>query len=224
MKITQIKTGKNGKTFSTILMEELVTDIRKGIYQQVVTDYRELLAMQRPVGLDEVQMMGYNRIPSVCFAALWKKSNGTLLMKEYNKMVLLEITNLPSHDEACRVRKCASQIPYTRLAYVGTSGRDVVIVCAIANDGLDEASSTEKVKSTHLAAYKMLHYLYSSQLLMSVDNKEPRLDGSCMVSADSEAFYNPDSEPISLLTRQWKCHYTEVSMSSPNHSSMMMTC
>lgn len=194
MIITQIKTGQRGTTYSPISMDELVTAIRECNYINALKDFRELLLME---GLDshgKMPTVTSNQIPSLCFAALWRKNNAQLVMREYNRLVLLEITNLPSTEEACRVRNRAAVIPYTRLAFVGATGRDVVIVCAMTSEGIDNCE-LEHLKTVHLTAYKMLHYLYSSQLLLSVDNKEPRLDCACLMSADAGVYYNANSEP-----------------------------
>lgn len=199
MQITQIKKGKTGKTYSLTTIEKLVEDIRQGTCKTAVEEYRERLLLQSAGGSDSAAETDNGQIPSLCFAAAWKKSGGKPLMREYNRLLLLEITNLPSYDEACRIRNSAARIPYTRLTYVGATGRSVMIVCAIASEALDDTPTPEKVKGIHLAAYKMLHYLYSSQLLLSVDNKEPRLDSCCLMSADGGVCYNAQSEPYIVI-------------------------
>lgn len=175
-------------------MEEVVELLRSGAFADEVKVYRNEINIRMatndmPLG-DVVHPVG---IPELCFAAVWKKKNGSMEMKQYNGLVMLEITNLSTSDEARRLRKEAARIPYTRLAFVGITGRDIVIVCSLTADMM-ESLTTEQLKPLQLAAYKQLHYLYSSQLLVSLDKKKPTLDVTCVVSYDADAYYNPNSE------------------------------
>lgn len=192
MNITLIKRGRGGNTYTPVALEKVVAEIRDCRYDRELANFRE--ALLTDIFNESIPTAMNGVIPSVCFAAVWRKSAGQLLMKRYNRLILLEITNLPSADDACRVRNSAARIPYTRLAFVGATGRDVVIVCAMTGDSVEEGEA-EELRNTHLTAYKMLHYLYSSQLMLAMDNIEPRMDRSCMMSADADLYYNPDSEP-----------------------------
>ncbi|MCQ2256085.1 MAG: DUF5906 domain-containing protein [Bacteroidaceae bacterium] len=193
--VTRInRTAKGGATYTSIGMEEVVEMLRSGAFAAEVRDFRDEISIRMatndmPLGKLDVPV----GIPKLCFSALWRKKSGQLELQQYNGLVVLEISNLPTMDEALRLRKEAARIPYTRIAYVGVTGRDVVIVCAVAADGM-ENMRLEQLKALHLSAYKRLHYLYSSQLLLALDNKKPELDMAVAVSDDSDACYNPKSE------------------------------
>lgn len=194
--VTRINRTAKGATYTAVDMDAVVEMLRSGTFASEVKDFREEIDIRMatndmPLGKLDVPA----GIPNLCFPALWRKKSGQLELQQYNGLVLLEISNLPTMEEAQRLRKEAARIPYTRLAYVGVTGRDVVIVCAIAADGM-EGMKLEQLKALHLSAYKRLHYLYSSQLLLALDNKKPELDAAVAVSDDSDACYNPKSETL----------------------------
>lgn len=195
--VTRInRTAKGGATYTSIGMEEVVEMLRSGAFAAEVRDFRDEISIRMatndmPLGKLEPPRV----IPEFCFAALWRKRNGMLEMLHYNGLVVLEISNLPTADEAQRLRKETVRVPYTRLAYVGVTGRDVVIVCALNADGMAEMKD-DQLRALQLSAYKRLHYLYSSQLLISLDSKKPELGRGVPASDDSGAFFNPKSEVL----------------------------
>lgn len=192
--ITKINNTPKGNTFSAFELDEMVEMLRSGAFADEVKEHRNMISIlmaTNSMPLDESSVP--SNIPEICFAALWKKTNGQTEMRHYNGLIMLEVSNLPSADEAARLRKEAARIPYTRLAFIGLTGRDLVIVCAMKAEDIDKIAP-EKVKVLHSSAYKRLHYLYSSQLLISLDNKKPGLESTCRMSCDPDAYYNPKSE------------------------------
>ncbi len=200
MKITLIKEDRSEKTLARIVPEELVRIIQKGDYEKQLGDLRMMfpvLSARNGESRLSISNMNYTKhLPHICFAAEYEKRNGAWMMREYNGLVLLEINNLPSYDDACAIRNAASHLPYTYITFVGASLRSVKIVCCAHTkyDSLHE--DTEKASKIQLNAYKRLHYLYSSQLDITVDNIQPKLNAQCLISADSGIYYNPDADPI----------------------------
>lgn len=197
MMITKInRTSKRMATFTAIQIDAVVEMLRSGTFAAEVKNFRNEMNIRMATNdmpLDRLDVPG--GIPQLCFAALWRKKSGQLELQRYNGLIALEISNLPTAEETLRLKKEASRIPYTRLAYVGLTGRDVVIVCAVTADDMENMGE-EQLKTLHVSAYKRLHYLYSSQLLIALDNKKPELDMAVPVSDDSDAYYNPKSETL----------------------------
>lgn len=195
--ITKINRSSRGMTTYTALeMDAAVEMLRSGAYAAEVKGFRNdmnirMATNEMPLGKLDVP----GGIPLLCFAALWKKKSGRLELQHYNGLVALEVSNLPTTEETLRLRKEAARIPYTRLAYVGLTGREVVIVCAVTAEDM-ENMEMKQLKALHMSAYRRLHYLYSSQLLIALDNKKPELDLAIPVSYDSDVFYNPKSETL----------------------------
>ena len=134
--------------------------------------------------------------PWVCFTSQLKNMDGQQWTFVYNELVLLEINNLPDRKTAVEIRNEAVLIPYTRIAFVGADDRSVKIVCRAAERSLwnrEEGYEGAEVERFHLNAYAKLHYLYSTQLAIRVENIAPSLRSSCLLSHDPDIFYNPES-------------------------------
>lgn len=132
-------------------------------------------------------------IPAVCFSGHWQNRNGRLQLKHFSGLVLLEVSNLPSAEEARQVRDRAANIPYTRLAYVGARGRSVVIVASTTWADGQEPQDVSACQTYYAQAQKMMHYHYSSQLMLCADICRPDIQRMCLLSHDEEARYNPRS-------------------------------
>ena len=132
--------------------------------------------------------------PDICFATAFKNQDGQKLAYTYNGLILLEINNLPDQQTAEQVRREAAMIDYTLLAFVGADKRSVKVVCQAEErnhwqnpDGYWQS----EVEQFNLNAYAKLHYLYSTQLAIRVDNIAPSLRTSCTLSHDPDVFFNP---------------------------------
>ena len=117
-------------------------------------------------------------------------------MKAYNGLVLLEVNNLGSFDEAEAVRKSASLIPQTMLAFVGSSGLSVKIVCRgeLFEGGLP--SSDDDINRFHVNLYEKARLAYNMQLGVTIEKLEPELLRSCHISSDPDVFFNEHSVPF----------------------------
>lgn len=183
MKINIINKTSNATHYSRVSLDDVVKMIHDGKYAGQVVQYRSY----------EHNSKG---LPSVCFAAEYAKWKGKISLKNYNALVLLEVNNLPDIDTAMELRRAAANIPYTHIAFVGATGRDVKIICrAISYSDMVPTEEEDAVKF-HLNAYKRLHYIYSAQLGITVDRFEPTLDHLCLMSSDRDVCYNEDSIPV----------------------------
>lgn len=202
MKITLIKEGKTGYTFTRIMPEELVRIIQNCECDKQLNEFREafpiLKADSARLGNKPDYEQFTRKIPRVCFAAEYEKIDGERRMKHYNGLVLLEINNLPSYNDACSIRDSAARLPYTFITFVGASLRSVKIVCGArtANGVLPE--SEEEATKIQMNAYKRLHYLYSSQLDVTIDNIMPTLQTKCLISGDKDIYCNLSFDSVTV--------------------------
>lgn len=184
--ITFIKQERSERTYSLIHEEELMQYLRRQTYRVVLDDVRRMAMVAASEG--SALSPGYrcfNHLPVIRFSGLWKKQKGSVVMKEANPFVLLEIDNLASIEEAEELRKRAAKIPYTYIAFVGATGRSVEIVCRFAmRDG--EAISEKALEN----AYRQFHYMYVTQLNINVETHQPSFDQECFLSMDAEAYCN----------------------------------
>lgn len=184
--ITLIKQERRERTYSLVREEELMQLLRQQTYRVIIQDVRRIASVEASEGYTlSPQNECFGHLPIVRFSGLWKKQNGSVVMKEANPFVLLEIDNLASIEEAEELRKRAARIPYTYIAFVGATGRSVEIVCRFAMRS-DEAISEKALEN----AYRQFHYMYVTQLNMNVETHRPSFDQECFLSMDADAFYN----------------------------------
>ncbi len=162
-----------------------------------------------------------SEFPQVCFAAQWSKRGGSVKLKEYNALVLLEADNLPDRKTAERVREQASRVPYTLLAYVGVTGREVKIVCRIRSYDDEPLTSVEDIRHFHVNGYARLHRIYSDDLQMTPENREPALDLYCNTGLDSDVYYNAEAQPMFVSRNERSAQQTDGVADSGNGVVML---
>ncbi len=201
VKVTISKQSLGGKT--TLKLYELstiVSNIRMESFKRTCAEIRESYPLaevrQRLGDPEEVKSGAAQRLPRVCFSAAMINRNRQRVMKAYNGLVLLEVNNLGSSEEAQAVRESASLIPQTALAFVGSSGLSVKIICRgeLFEGGLP--TSDEDIKSFHVNLYEKARLAYNMQLGVTIEKLEPHLWRDCHISSDPDVFYNEHAVPF----------------------------
>ena len=184
--ITLIKQERNERTYSLVPEDEIIEYLRHETYRVILDDVRKVATIEASEG-STISPNNYcfRHLPLIRFSGQWKKQNGQVVLKSTNPLVLLEISNLASIEEAEDLRKRAAKIPYTYMTFVGATGRSVEIVCrfAMKSDG----DVTQKALEN---AYKQFHYMYTTQLNINVETTKPSFDQECYMSMDVQAFFN----------------------------------
>ena len=184
--ITLIKQERSERTYSLVPEDKIIEYLRHGIYRVILDDVRRIATIEASEG-STISPKNYcfRHLPLIRFSGQWKKQNGQVVLKSTNPLVLLEINNLASIEEAEDLRKRAAKIPYTYITFVGATGRSVEIVCRFAMK--DDGDVTPKALEN---AYKQFHYMYTTQLNINVETTKPSFDQECYLSMDSQAFFN----------------------------------
>ena len=198
--ITVIKKRRNTETLRELELTEVVRIIKQRVYESLCYELRKIYPLsevQKRFG--EADRVGYpwtEYLPKICFSAVILNRNKRRVTKAYNGLVLLEVNNLGSSDEAEAVRKSAGLIPQTMLAFVGSSGLSVKIVCRgeLFEGGLP--SSDEEIKRFHVNLYEKARLAYNMQLGVTIEKLEPELLRSCHISSDSGIVFNEQSQPF----------------------------
>ena len=202
MKVTIIKRRRFQETLTLMELSEVVDIIRRGNYSKVCNEIRKeypLAEAQQRLGVTEPNHLvrfWAEVLPKICFSSAmlnWKK---TQTMKAYNGLVLLEVNNLDSFDEAQAVRNGAGMIPQTMLAYVGSSGLSVKIVSRgeLFDGGLP--TSADDIKRFHVNLYEKARLAYNMQLGVTIEKLEPELSRNCHMSSDPDIIFNEQSLPF----------------------------
>ena len=168
MKISIIRKEKDEKFYTRTELATIYENIISGKYADEVNKVKEdfpLTFLHNGPKFNELDSVKKAR--RICFAAEWKKVDGKSVIENFNGLILLEINRLTDEDEAKKIREMAAQIPYTIMTFAGITGCSVKIVCqATFPDG--KLPGDDRLAFIN-EAYRKLHYIYSTQLQMSID-------------------------------------------------------
>lgn len=217
---TIFKTHGRNTTATRMTVEEIVEVIRNKKYLKEVAEFREMGALanvkKRENGTLDIEDAAWEKaLPRICFACDYQKRGGEMQQVAYNGLILLEVNNLQSEEEAIGLRFYAGRQPQTLLAFVGADGRSVCIVCRAElypncrQEGSALPTGDEQIRRFHYNAYTAAQKFYTGQLEVTVDVLEPRLDRVCYMSADGALCYNPEAIPFYVDAQE------SFSLSSP---------
>jgi len=217
---TIYKTRGKTTTATRMTVEEIVEAIRNKKYLKEVAEFREMGALanvkKRENGTLDIEDAAWEKaLPRICFACDYQKRGGEMQQVAYNGLILLEVNNLQSEEEAIGLRFYAGRQPQTLLAFVGADGRSVCIVCRAElypncrQEGSALPTGDEQIRCFHYNAYTAAQKFYTGQLEVTVDVLEPRLDRVCYMSADAALCYNPEAIPFYVDAQE------SFSLSSP---------
>lgn len=228
MKVSVFKNFLNGERITTCSVEDVVRIIRRGDYAEAISDYRcaapsMLAANINGAIVNKSVRMADSRIPRLCFAAEFRRMNGTRQLLRRNALVLLEIDGLKDYATAVNMRNAAARQPYTLMAFVGANGCSVEIVCRISQMDGSVPADDDMFHRMMSEGYKRLHYVYSSQLGVSIPLLAPVDDAMCLMSADAGTYYEPHAVVFTVDTERESAAYvgTSVDDSSCEESPLL---
>ena len=207
MKVTLLKPYRRTEVINRIELKEVARMTAEGDQIDEVYRIRGLYHLMRTWRLENGEVRcnfeGGIQLPRVCFAAEYEKRKGELRMLAYNGLVVLEVNNLASYDEAIAIREAAKRLPQTLLTFLGGSGRSVKIVCRgelfpdkRGKDGKPLPTDEKEIERFHLNLYQTARKAYNAQLDVTIESLEPRLDRTVHLSADPDLRWNPDAIPF----------------------------
>ena len=199
-KVTIVKNYRNAETLKVFELSEVIRMIQRCEYAEAIDPVRGISLHTEMKRLEDGSVDGANnftdKVPRICFASEMENRNHQRMRKSYTGLVLLEVNNLTSYDEAKAIRQGSALMPQTLLAFVGASGRSVKIVCRgeLFDGGLPETE--EDIMRFHLNLYEKARMVYNAQLGVTIDKLEPHLERTCYIGADNELYYNPSAQPF----------------------------
>ena len=200
---TLIKNYRNKETLRLVELQEVADFIRNGAFKEQVSEFRSVFPLMTFADRnDEGTLTGYvnwpKNLPRICFALEQEHRNGERITRGYTGLVLLEVNNLASHDEADAVRRGAAEMPQTLMAFVGADGQSVKIVCQgeLFPGGSRLPESDVEIALFHENLYERARLIYNGQLGVTVEKLEPTTQRICYMSSDPGLVYNPMATPI----------------------------
>ena len=236
IKVTLIKNYRNKETLRLVELQELVSVIRSGEYQEHVSNFRgvyplaDLKSRNQDGTLDSLPDWTKN-LPRICFALEQEHRMHERIVRGYTGLVLLEVNNLTGQDEASAVRRGAAEMPQTLMAFVGADGQSVKIVCRgeLFPGGNTLPESPTDIDLFHENLYERARIIYNGQLGVTIEKLEPTTHRICYMSYDPELFYNPLATAIyakvekpseSIAHQSSSLEQTEGSLGMDRYKSM----
>ena len=217
MKVTLVKFAKKKEVINRLDLETLVEMIRSNPERQRVFDVRLNYRFWKPERQEDGQITidGVHTVslPRVCFGADFDRYKGQARMQAYNGLVVIEVNDLKTYDEAVAIRNQASRMDETLIAFLGASGMSVKIVCrgelfsdaAPSQEGKEAAklpTKPEEIQQFHLNLYNTARRAYQNQFGLNILYLEPLVERTVYVSADPELYFNPKARPFKADTQK----------------------
>ena len=201
LKVTLLKAQHKKETINRVPLKEVVRMIADGDHVEKVRHIRAIYHLMQPRRLEDGRVetvFDYRFLPPrVCFTAVYEHRSGQRRLLRYNGLVVVEVNNLATYDEAIVLREAAKAMPQTLLCFLGTSGRSVKIVCR--GEQVHDKSlpaDEQAVNVFHHQLYQMARKAYSAQFNISIEALEPRLDRTVYLTADPELGWNEHAIPF----------------------------
>lgn len=194
MKITQCRNGGRRQTQRTLELAAGLDAMRTEIKSQPITGMRQTLPFLRPGEKGEA----VQRVPLMIFGCALRRTSGGIQEMDYNGCITLEVNRLTGRKEAAEVRKAASELPQTQIAFVGSSNRSVKIIVPFTLPDGTLPQTQETIERFHAQAYREAVKWYQPQLNREIDLKKPTPDQAVRMTLDPNLYYNPDAVPIRL--------------------------
>jgi predicted P-loop ATPase len=200
MNVTLLKKDGRKEVINRVKLADLANAIKKGLIKTTVQNTRLVYHLMKIHRLENGEVTtdweGGIKLPRICFAADYIKRKGEWKMMAYNGLIVLEVNNLQTYEEAVEIRELAKKLPETMLCFLGGSGRSVKIVCRgeLFGGGLPEKEAD--IQQFHLNLYNTARRAYQNQFGFDIEFLEPRLDRTVYMSADPEMEFNAEARPF----------------------------
>ena len=207
MKITLLKKEGRKEVINRVELAEMASAIKNGMIENTVRQTREVYHLMNPHRLGDgqitTQIEGGIKLPRICFVADYQNRKGDWRMLAYNGLVVLEVNDLQTYEEAVEIRELAKKLPETLMCFLGGSGRSVKIVCRgeLFEGGLPKGE--KDIRQFHLNLYNTARQAYQNQFGFDIQFLEPRLDRTVYMSADPEMGYR-------TVTRTYHLNWTFI--------------
>lgn len=195
MKVTLIRTDKKNVPHVTVnTIEKLMTRMQTDTKQQSVQALRRHLPMLVSLGWHFKDMHLLPRIyPAV---ELTKTSNGDLIFKNWNGLVLLTIGGADDREKAEQVKVAAMGLPSTLAAFRGSSGKTVKLLVRVAAANGEEPTTEEEADALYRTGYNFAVQVYSGLFHGQIVQQEATDRASFRMPLDEQPCYHPKATPL----------------------------
>ena len=208
MKVSILKISRNKEVINRLEVAELAEMIRNNPDEDKVFKLRLNYQFMQPQRLNDGQIIIDNEqhtvnLPRILFAAEYANIKEKQKGLRYNGLVVIEVNNLKTYEEAVIIRNQAARMDETLMAFLGASGKSVKIVCrGEMFQGKELPQKEEDIRQFHKNLYETARRAYQNQFGIDIEYLEPNVERTVYMSADPEMYYNPDARPFKADTEK----------------------
>ena len=211
-----LRNKKNALKLSAKTLESFIERIKTDTKDGAVSRRRRNISVYGEDTSYDQQFPSHLIYPSVEWT---KDANDNLQMLRFNGLVALTVVNLLRPEDLQTVKQAAQILHYTQAAFIGPSGREVIILVKI--DGGNPQPTGEEADAICKKGHDLAVSLYKG-ILPSVIRDEEASTRSCFrMPLDPEPYYNPKAMalkvPQSPLPQSHDEKTTEQLPVSDNH-------
>ena len=203
MKIAKVKTtGGLFKKPVTTDLDSVVERMQSPKTKEAVNRIARVAMQSRLMmqeGLPKYFIQETDLLPYLIFSATFGKG-GFDKPLSFTGLVLLDVPCPQGIQQVSTMRNRVRQIPYTLLAFAGTSGvtLKVVVKCECNNKSHDIQSYTAYLKEAENNAMRLYSTLAQCDLLVG----ETSIIRGCRMSYDPQLYYNPQALDMPVVSKQ----------------------
>lgn len=206
MKVSILKISRNKEVIKRLEVAELAKMIRHNPDEEKVYKVRLNYQFMQPQRLDDGQIVVDNEqhtvnLPRILFAAECVNFKEKQKGLRYNGLVVIEVNNLKTYEEAVNIRNQAARMDETMMAFLGASGKSVKIVCRGELFQTNELPQEDAdIRQFHKNLYDTARRAYQNQFGIDIEYLDPKVERTVYMSADPEMYWNPDARPFKADT------------------------
>ena len=212
MKLTLVlRDKKNALKLSTKTIESFIERIKSDTKDRTVGRRREQFRYTNNIESYDRQFPSHLIYPSADFE---KDENDNLRMKTFNGVVALTIEGLETVAEAEAVKRAAQILHYTLAAFIGSSGKEVVILVRIEklNNAYSTISGTcSSAGATYLTeeeadalcqeGHRLASAIYQGILPKAIRQEAISVRSCFHMPLDENPYFNPKAVPLPVSAK-----------------------
>ena len=216
MKVSLLKISRNKEVINRLELQDLADMIRKGPYEKQVFNLRLNYQFMKPQRMSDGQIVIDRQqhtvnLPRILFAVECMNYKDMQKGLKYNGLVVVEVNNLKTYEDAVVVRNQAARMDETVMTFLGASGKSVKIVCRgeLFGTSPNPSKGGERLpdneadfRQFHKNLYDTAWRAYKNQFGIDIEYLEPTLERTVYLSADPEMYFNAEARPFKADTQK----------------------
>ena len=189
MKLTLVLRDKNNALkLSSKTVDGFMERIKRDTKDGAVARRRQALAIAGDTESYDALHPSHQIYPSAEFE---KDANDNLRMRRFNGVVALTVDTLETSSEINAIKQAAQILHYTLAAFVGSTGKEVVILVRIAKADGGEVVDEEEADLICRQGYQLASTIYQGLLCRPIRQEAYSVRSSLRMPLDTEPYYNP---------------------------------